>query len=193
MSENIDDTAMRIYLALGETDPRVLQRIADVVARIGGVLAQKQVVEAAKIHANTGMARRDGKGKRSIGGIFFELARQISRGLRPPTMAQKQPVKDQLWVSKTKNPKPGKKVAQRSQPAKFIARKFKAPSHRRKVAVPTRVVVRGDPQPVRNYNSFEAPTPKGSPKLKNGSKREDELKVFRYKAHRPMIFGRMSQ
>jgi hypothetical protein len=65
----------RIARALGEEDsPRIHRAIGNVARKLGFERVGQLVEEAKAIHAGSGMLVRNGSRKRTVGGIFFQLA-----------------------------------------------------------------------------------------------------------------------
>jgi hypothetical protein len=76
----------RICWALEEKETlRVCRAIGEVTGALGFERTQKLVDEARAIFAGPGMLVRNGSRRRTLGGIFFQLANaEISRPDRPP-------------------------------------------------------------------------------------------------------------
>jgi hypothetical protein len=71
-----EDTVSTIAKALGESDEIPLGQIAGVVRSLGDELSLKLLEETQQIEAKGGMMLPDNSRKRTMGGVFFYLARQ---------------------------------------------------------------------------------------------------------------------
>src|SRR5688572_7943312 len=71
-SDSPATVARKVAELLGETDPKVLIRIGDVVSQLGAAATWRYVEDALSIQARGGLKRADG-GNRTVGGIFFKL------------------------------------------------------------------------------------------------------------------------
>ncbi len=71
-----EDTVSTIAKALGESDEIPLGQIAGVVRALGDELCLKLLEETQQIEAKGGMMLPDNSRKRTMGGVFFFLARQ---------------------------------------------------------------------------------------------------------------------
>ena len=71
-----EETVSTIAKALGESDEVPLFQIAGVVRVLGEDTAQKLLAETQETEKNGGMMLPDGSRKRTLGGVFFFLARQ---------------------------------------------------------------------------------------------------------------------
>jgi PHAX RNA-binding domain len=71
-----EETVSTIAKALGESDEVPLFQIAGVVRVLGEETAQKLLAETQETEKNGGMMLPDGSRKRTLGGVFFFLARQ---------------------------------------------------------------------------------------------------------------------
>ena len=70
----------RICRALGEKETqRIYRALGEVVRSLGFRRAEEIVAEARAIFAGPGMLVRDGSRKRTVGGIFFQLANAARR------------------------------------------------------------------------------------------------------------------
>ncbi len=65
---------------LHESDRTAVARLAAVVRRIGFVAACNVMIRTIQIQATGGLARDDGKGQRTAGGVFFYLTRALWAG-----------------------------------------------------------------------------------------------------------------
>src|SRR5262245_59155612 len=71
-----DETVKTIAKALGEVDEGPLAQIKAVADALGDETSLSVLAETEKLEKAGGMQRSDGKGRRSMGGVFFYLARQ---------------------------------------------------------------------------------------------------------------------
>ncbi|HMO58544.1 MAG TPA: phosphorylated adapter RNA export RNA-binding domain-containing protein [Roseiflexaceae bacterium] len=65
--------------ALGETDPQPVALIKRIVRRLGIERVAALLAATRQIEANGGMPTRDGRRRRTAGGVFFELVKQSLR------------------------------------------------------------------------------------------------------------------
>ena len=70
--------------ALGETGDKPLRDLRRILDHIGGERARQLVERAREIEAGDGMNTRDDSRKRTLGGIFFQLAREHVPRTPPP-------------------------------------------------------------------------------------------------------------
>ena len=70
------ETARQLADELGEDQRDPLDQIKLVVRKLGPEAANDLAVRAREIHAGDGMSVADGSRQRTIGGVFFQLARQ---------------------------------------------------------------------------------------------------------------------
>src|SRR5688500_15662353 len=63
---------------LAETDPKAVVRLIGVAETLGQQKCQALLAEALAIQADGGMKRADGEGFRTLGGIFFKLAKDYA-------------------------------------------------------------------------------------------------------------------
>lgn len=85
------DTARRAFrqpvtelaTTLSEDDPKALLRLEDVLQALGNVRCQELVAEAVAVQERGGMIRADG-GRRTLGGIFFFLAKSAAEKASVP-------------------------------------------------------------------------------------------------------------
>src|SRR5678810_1201687 len=71
-----EETVSTIAKALGESDEIPLGQISGVVRALGEELCLKLLAETQDIEAKGGMMLPDNSRKRTMGGVFFFLARQ---------------------------------------------------------------------------------------------------------------------
>ena len=74
--EDISAIAEQIADQLGETQHLPRKRIADVIRHAGADFARQAVVDATEVEANGGMLTKNGKRRRTYGGVFFYLVKQ---------------------------------------------------------------------------------------------------------------------
>jgi hypothetical protein len=96
-----EETVSTIAKALGESDEIPLGQIAGVVRALGDELCLKLLAETQQIEAKGGMMLPDNSRKRTLGGVFFFLARQ------------KLSQEDKLAIFRA--PKPAKPASTRSE------------------------------------------------------------------------------
>ena len=87
-----DQTINTIAKALGESDEGPVAQIQAVVDNLGDQACLTLLAETEKIEKAGGLMRGDGSGRRSLGGVFFFLARQrLPRDVRAAIFNDKKP------------------------------------------------------------------------------------------------------
>ncbi len=74
--KEIKDMATRVADQLGERNNKPRQQIAKIISLCGLKYAEKLVEETKEIEAQGGMMTQNGERRRTMGGVFFQLARQ---------------------------------------------------------------------------------------------------------------------
>ena len=97
--EDISAIAEQIADQLGETQHLPRKRIADVIRHAGADFARQAVVDATEVEANGGMLTKNGKRRRTYGGVFFYLVKQRLTPEMRKTIFPYRPFKNQKQAS----------------------------------------------------------------------------------------------
>jgi len=98
----------RIASDLGETAGQALGQIRGIVRVLGEERARQLVQHAKAVEEQGGMLVPDGSRRRTLGGVFFKLARDQA------SPAQR----DRIWMPKNRRPKP-KAAATEASPSPY--------------------------------------------------------------------------
>ena len=74
----LDPAAQQIATTLGETEPVPLMHIRRIVQTLGPDRALQLLEQAVAVESQGGLMRLDGSRRRTLGGVFFRLAREQS-------------------------------------------------------------------------------------------------------------------
>ena len=107
--KGIDPTVVeRIASDLGETAGQALGQIRGIMRVLGEERARQLVQQAKAVEVQGGLLVPDGSRRRTLGGVFFKLARdQASPAER-----------DRIWLPKNRRPKP-KAAATEASPSPY--------------------------------------------------------------------------
>ncbi len=106
-----EETVSTIAKALGESDEIPLGQIAGVVRALGDELCLKLLAETQQIEAKGGMMLPDNSRKRTLGGVFFFLARQkLSQEDKLAIFRAAKPAKPASTRSEESTPFPRRRV-----------------------------------------------------------------------------------
>ena len=97
--EDISAIAEEIADQLGETQHLPRKRIADVIRHAGVDFARQAVVDATEVEASGGMLTKNGKRRRTYGGVFFYLVKQRLTPEMRKTIFPYRPFKNQNKTS----------------------------------------------------------------------------------------------
>lgn len=97
--EDILAVAVEIADQLGETQHLPRKRIADVVRHAGADFARQALVDATETEANGGLLTKNGKRRRTYGGVFFYLVKQRLTPEMRKTIFPYRPFKNQKQAS----------------------------------------------------------------------------------------------
>lgn len=97
--EDILAIAEQIADQLGETQHLPRKRIADVVRHAGADFARQALVDATETEANGGLLTKNGKRRRTYGGVFFYLVKQRLTPEMRKTIFPYRPFKNQKQAS----------------------------------------------------------------------------------------------
>jgi len=97
--EDINAIAEEIADQLGETQHLPRKRISDVIRHAGVEFARQLVIDATEVEASGGMLTKNGKRRRTYGGVFFYLAKQRLTPEMRKTIFPYRPFKNQNKTS----------------------------------------------------------------------------------------------
>ncbi|MEM9488563.1 MAG: hypothetical protein AAGC55_05435 [Myxococcota bacterium] len=156
------DDVQRIAEVLGESDAKPLAELSELVTKLGPDQADQLAVEAADIHGGEGMLTVDGSRARTLGGVFFKLARDRI-GRTPPS----KPFRRWRWHE----------AAQFAQEALNSERGEGSTVKITLIGRPGRVVVRDNVVVTTMHNHKRPSLPKQLPKL-SGADVETPYTIF---------------